>query len=216
MNFRKQAAALRKPLRVVSLAVVLLTACALPALSASQLERAVLQEMNAARTNPEAFIPHLQRHRAFFDGKRFRPPGATYYIITQEGQAAVDDAIAFLKGQRPLPPLAWSEGLARAAAELVRAQSRSGETGHGEGRLAMEARVERHVQWTGSIGENISYGPDDGRDVVLQLIVDDGVPGRGHRANFFSPEFRLAGVACGPHPTFRTVCVIDFAGGTRE
>jgi uncharacterized protein YkwD len=72
------------------------------------------------------------------------------------------------------------------------------------------------VQWTGSIGENISYGPDDGLEVVLQLIIDDGVPDRGHRANIFSPDFRLAGVACGPHPTFRTVCVIDFAGGTRE
>ena len=80
----------------------------------------------------------------------------------------------------------------------------------------MEGRVSRQVEWTGSIGENISYGPNDGRDVVLQLIVDDGVRGRGHRANFFYPGFRLAGVACDPHPTLRTVCVIDFAGGATE
>jgi uncharacterized protein YkwD len=80
----------------------------------------------------------------------------------------------------------------------------------------MEGRVSRQVEWTGSIGENISYGTNDGRDVVIQLIVDDGVPGRGHRVNIFSPDFRLAGVACGPHPTIRTVCVINFAGGTVE
>lgn len=80
----------------------------------------------------------------------------------------------------------------------------------------MEGRIGRQVKWTGSIGENIAYGPNDGRDVVLRLIVDDGVPGRGHRANIFSPDFRLAGVACGPHPALRTVCVIDFAGGTAK
>ncbi|HXV20510.1 MAG TPA: CAP domain-containing protein [Desulfuromonadales bacterium] len=200
----------------VCLAALLLLAGALPALSASHLEQAVLEEMNAARTSPQAFAAHLQRHRALFEGKRYRPPGAAYFILTQEGPAAVDEAIAFLKRQRALPPLAWAEGLARSAAELARDQAQSGETGHGRGKLGMEERVSRQVEWTGSIGENISYGPNDGRDVVLQLIVDDGVPGRGHRANIFSPDFRLAGVACGPHPTLRTVCVIDFAGGATE
>jgi len=200
----------------ICLAAFLLLACALPALPASQLEQAVLQEMNAARTDPKAFAAHLQRHRALFEGKRYRPPGAAYFVRTQEGPAAVDEAIAFLKRQRPLPPLAWAEGLARSAAELVRDQAQSGETGHGRGKLEMEGRVSRQVEWTGSIGENISYGTNDGRDVVIQLIVDDGVPGRGHRVNIFSPDFRLAGVACGPHPTIRTVCVINFAGGTVE
>lgn len=200
----------------VCLAALLLLAGALPALSASHLEQAVLEEMNAARTSPQAFAAHLQRHRALFEGKRYRPPGAAYFILTQEGPAAVDEAIAFLKRQRVLPPLAWAEGLARSAAELALNQAQSGETGHGRGKLGMEERVSRQVEWTGSIGENISYGPNDGRDVVLQLIVDDGVPGRGHRANIFSPDFRLAGVACGPHPTLRTVCVIDFAGGATE
>lgn len=198
------------------LTALLLLAGALPALPASQLELAVLQEMNAARTAPKAFAAHLQRHRALFEGKRYRPPGAAYFVRTQEGTAAVDEAIAFLKRQRPLPPLAWAEGLARSATELVRAQAQSGETGHGRGKLGMEGRVSRQVEWTGSIGENISYGTNDGRDVVLQLIVDDGVPGRGHRTNIFSPDFRLAGVACGPHPTIRTVCVIDYAGGAVE
>jgi uncharacterized protein YkwD len=206
----------KQPILTVCLAALLLLAGALPALCASQLELAVLQEMNAARTGPQAYAAHLQRHRALFEGKRYRPPGATYFVRTQEGTAAVDEAIVFLKRQCPLPPLAWSEGLARSAAELAREQAQSGETGHGRGKLGMEGRVGRQVKWTGSIGENIAYGPNEGRDVVLQLIVDDGVPGRGHRTHIFSPDFRLAGVACGPHQKLRTVCVIDFAGGVEE
>lgn len=216
MNLEITAITLQKAISAASLAVFLLQGCASSTLHASQLERAVLEEMNAARTNPTAFAVHLQRHRTLFEDKRFRPAGVNYFIITQEGPAAVDEAIAYLKAQTPLPPLAWTQGLARSAAELVQDQAKSGHTGHGSGKLRMVERVERHVKWSGSIAENISYGPDSGRDVVLQLIVDDGVPGRGHRANIFSHDFRLAGVACGPHPGFKTSCTIDFAGGTRE
>lgn len=212
----KPATNFRQSLLTVGLAALFTLACTLVAVSASSLDQAVLQEMNAARTDPHGYTAHLQRHLTLFEGKRYRPPGVDYWVATREGPAAVNEAIAFLRQQRPLPPLAWEAGLARSAAELVRAQAQSGQTGHGAGTLAMKARIGRQVKWTGSIGENIAYGPKSARDIVLQLIVDDGVPGRGHRTNIFSSGFRLAGVACGAHPTFRTVCVIDFAGGTTK
>jgi hypothetical protein len=44
---------------------------------------------------------------------------------------------------------------------------------------------------------------------MRQLIVDDGVADRGHRSIVFSGELRYAGAACGPHPVYRTMCVID-------
>jgi len=52
--------------------------------------------------------------------------------------------------------------------------------------------------------------------MVMQLIIDDGVKGRGHRKNIFAKGFATAGVACGTHPRFDTMCVIDFSGGFRE
>ena len=77
-------------------------------------------------------------------------------------------------------------------------------------------RANRHGRWTGKIGENISYGRSDARDVVVQLIVDDSLRSRAHRENIFDPEFRIVGVACGEHSTYRAMCVTTFAHGYDE
>jgi uncharacterized protein YkwD len=187
-----------------------------PVFAATGLERVILQELNVARTQPNAYIRYLEHYRSLFKDKTYTQPGTNLYIRTEEGTSAIDEAITFLRRQRPLPPLRWSEGLARSGAELVRAQSKNKETGHGSGRMAMAQRIQRHGRWTVAIGEAISYGPyvaDRGRDVIAQLLVDDGVPDRGHRKTLFDKDYRLAGVSCGPHPTFGTTCVIDFSGG---
>jgi uncharacterized protein YkwD len=47
--------------------------------------------------------------------------------------------------------------------------------------------------------------------VVIQLLVDDGVPDRGHRDNILVPDWGAAGVACGPHLRYQQVCVMDYA-----
>ena len=47
-------------------------------------------------------------------------------------------------------------------------------------------------------------------EVVLQSIVDDGVPNRGHRENLFNPEFRVMGCFSGSHKDFDTMSTLDF------
>lgn len=199
--------------------LILLLLIATPAFAATALERVILQELNVARTQPDAYIRYLEHYRSLFKDKTYVQPGTNLLIRTEEGRAAIDEAIAVLRRQRPLPPLRWADGLARSGAELVRAQAKSSETGHGSGRMTMAKRIQRHGRWSVAIGEAISYGPyvaDRGRDVIAQLIVDDGVPSRGHRKTLYDQDYRLAGVSCGPHPTFEMACVIDFAGGFEE
>lgn len=206
---------LRRTLPVIA-AMAILLALPPPTSAGDDLARAVLTELNAARANPRAYAGHLRVYRSQFSGKYHIPPGTRIRYVTKEGPKAVDEAVRFLERQRPLPIMAWSEGLARVAAELVRDQAKTGALGHGSGRMAMRARAERVGRWQSTIGENISYGPDDARRVAMQLIVDDGVPDRRHRTNIFTPDFRVAGIACGPHPVYETSCVIDFAGWFTE
>ena len=66
-------------------------------------------------------------------------------------------------------------------------------------------------------GENIAYSDSmTAMKCVLQLIVDDGVEGRGHRTNIFNPEFNVIGIHIGQHKKYPYICVMDFAGGFAE
>jgi len=204
-------------MRLLSSTIFLLLALAASAAPApaqdQDIARQILAEINLARTAPRTYAGYLREFRGLFRGKYFVLPGDDTRMMTNEGVKAVDEAIKALSRQKPLPPLAWSDGLAAAAAELTAAQGTSGATGHGGD---IRDRIDRHGKWNRQIGENIGYGPTKARNMVMQLIVDDGVPDRGHRKNTFDPVYHSAGVACGPHPGFGHMCVIDFADRFRE
>jgi len=126
----------------------------------------------------------------------------------------VAEAEAFLRRQHPLDPLQGVPGLVQSARQHVEDQGPTGEIGHrGAGGDTPWSRMAKQGQWTGRAGENISYGYADARTIVVTLIVDQGVPGRGHRRNIFCRDFRVAGAACGPHAQYGVMCVIDFADG---
>lgn len=180
----------------------------------STLSQDVLAAMNEARTNPQAYATIVQAWKDRFqgDGKTVVMENGAR-LMTFEGVAAVDETIAFLQKAQPLSPLSASPGLALAAQDHVEAQGPTGATGHDGARGGMQERIERHGRWQVTIGENISYGATTGQQVVTQLLIDDGVPNRGHRANIFNPKFQVTGIACGPHANYRTMCVITYAGG---
>jgi len=136
------------------------------------------------RTDPKSFIPDLTAMKAHFggtDGKLYSPPGQTA-IMTQEGVVPVDEAIAFLNTTAAIDALEWDQYLGFAANDLAVAQGPTGETGHtspaSDGSTTMVERIDKYGQFIATIGENIAYGTAGGRQIVLQLIIDDGVPSR--------------------------------------
>ncbi|MBI3132311.1 MAG: CAP domain-containing protein [Acidobacteria bacterium] len=180
---------------------------------ASSLEKAIVQELSEARWRPKVFVKHLKALRGFYDGKILRQPDQTP-IRTEEGLAALDEAIAFLESTPAPGPLRFNEGLWLAAREHALDQARTGGMGHvGSRGSRLRERLDRHGTLASTTGECISYGPEDARMIVIGLIVDDGVPDRGHRKNIFNPEFHQAGAAVAPHPEWGQVCVVDFADG---
>jgi uncharacterized protein YkwD len=184
-----------------------------PAEKASAFERAVVQEMSDARVQPKAYAKHLRALRDDFEGTLWKRPGRVP-LRTEEGVAALDEAIAFLESARPLGPLRFNEGLARAARLHARDLGPRGALEHvGADGSRLSDRLNRLGTWHGLIAENISTGETEARQVVIQLLVDDGVANRGHRKNLFNPDLHQAGAGTAPHRDYRTVTVIDYADG---
>lgn len=176
------------------------------------IETRILAEINRARADPAAYAEELRRYRALFDGLIVRTPGSDVGLRTREGVAAVDDAIRSLTAQTPRPALAEAPLLALAAAGHVADQGPRGLEGHvGTDGKNVRDRIRRQGGGArAATAEVIAYGRADAAAVVRQLIVDDGVAGRGHRAILFSP-YLSAGAACGDHALHRHVCVVDFS-----
>lgn len=193
-------------------AAVGLCASASAAAAPVSLEEAVLIELNFARQNPRQYAEELRRYREFYRGNIVHLPGVSVGIITREGVDAVDEAIAFLERQAPLPPLSSGELLALAASDHARAQGPIGGMGHVSTDGASPGERVRRRGGGIYVGETISYGAPDGAAVVRNLIIDDGVRDRGHRTLIFDTGFKFAGVGCGGHARYNVICVVDYSG----
>lgn len=179
-------------------------------------ERLVVLEMSKVRLQPREYARWLRTQVKYFEGTLWNLPDRVP-IRTEEGAAALEELIAYLERSLPIGPLHWSEGLSRAARELVLAQGPTGQTGHrGPDGSTLQARALRHGLHQSLIGEVINYGPERPRWTVVQLLIDDGVPGRGHRNAIFNPAFHVAGAAIGPHAEYGEMTVVNLADGFLE
>lgn len=200
------------PRKLLNVCSVLLALASTQAVAAPMtLNAAVLDEINYARTQPRDYAEMLRHYRESYDGNVVDDPDEAGIHTTQEGVRAVDEAIDFMERQQPLPPLYDARLLSQAAGDHAAEQGRRGDTGHiSANGLTPGQRVARRGGGI-YVAETIAYGFATPVAVVRQLIVDDGVAGRGHRSIIFTPTLHYAGAACGPHPVYSAMCVIDFS-----
>lgn len=176
-------------------------------------EKDVILEINKFRSNPAQYAElYLKPYRQYYNGKNIEIPGRIT-IMTHEGVKALNECISVLEKSKPVPILYPVQGMSKAAADHAKDQGKTGLLGHtGSDGSGMADRLNRYGKWISTIGENIDYGHNNGREIVMALLIDDGVSSRGHRKNLLNDAFHKIGVAIGPHPKFGYVCVMDFAG----
>jgi len=171
----------------------------------------VLRELNEVRANPSAYSKRMAELLPRFRGTIYHLPGKID-LQTNEGPAAVQDCIKELQGTRPLPLFSISQGMNRAAQDHCDECGPIGHTGHdGPNGSTMDSRISSYGEWSGGIGENISYGNTTAADIVQQLLIDDGLSSRGHRRNILNPKFLIVGIGAGAHSDMEYMCTIDFA-----
>ncbi|MCK5116016.1 MAG: CAP domain-containing protein [Candidatus Aegiribacteria sp.] len=177
-----------------------------------ELEKDVILHLNMARTDPALYAHDFIEPRIeYFTGMLYRELEEPS-LITREGAEAVEECVSDMEDTDLMSALVPSEGISLAALDHALDLSLTGDTGHiGSDRSEFSARIERYGQWLVSIGEVISYGPTTGREIVVGLLIDDGVSDRGHRTSILNPDFSLVGIAIEEHSAYGNVCVIEFA-----
>lgn len=118
-----------------------------------------------------------------------------------------------LKKLDRLAPLLPEKDLSAVAGAHALESGKLGRTGH-------QGFKQRFEPLLGSpythVGENCSYGYEQAIDIVLGLLIDEGVKDLGHRHNILSADFNSIGVAIRPHKRYRTNCVMDFGARDRS
>lgn len=192
-------------------------------MSTQEVCQEILRSVAAARANPRAVASRIRQRLAYYDGKQFSPPAvdgsSPSKKVTKEGTAAVLDAVNFLEQQAALPGFSVENivGLALCGDDHVEDVGAEGVASHvGSDGCGCWDRMARYGRWDGACGECLWYGrvgPHlNGETIVDDLIVDDGVPSRGHRLAIFDERYNVAGVALGLHKTYGNMVAIELAG----
>ena len=176
-----------------------------------RIKREVIAESNRIRTNPKAYIPILEGYLKNFDGNLLTLPDKHEILETEEGPRAYKEAIEFLKNQKPINVIEYDEEASKVALEYSKFLSNSKE-GQVEDENQIEQRVEKYLDYDYSISENIDFGGSTGIEVIVNLLVDDGVKNRTHRENLFSDKYEYYGVGVFEHPDYDFCTVIDYFG----
>lgn len=141
--------------------------------------------------------------KAFWDKYESRISGGEYYVNSLRQD---------LLKVKNLPELLPSEKLYKSAEYHALDMGKAGMTGHDSSDgTSFNTRLTRmYGGWT--FGENCSYGYLEPLDIVIGLLVDDGIPSLGHRKNLLNPKFNRVGIAIRDHKTYGNNCVQDFGG----
>lgn len=169
-------------------------------------EKSLIDEINQFRTNPAGYAQKLVKNKAYFkDGSNiWKHPDAKAGIKTEEGPAAYDEAINFLKTKaKAVEKLTASKGLNKIALDFMAEYQKNADAN-----VEIDKIVDKHGSFTGNFRRLVQFGSDTPELVIVNLIVGDGDKSRGYRDALLADNLKRVGVAHGKHDVYRQVSVI--------
>jgi len=175
------------------------------------------KELNKLRQNPKSYIPLIEAEmKTLKKNNVLKKKDSSLQIQTLEGKAAYEDAIAFLQEQKEVNPLTKEIKLSYAAQDLVTDIGERGVVSHQDkdGNY-MSERIEKYCEWDYCANEVIEVSSKSATDILISLLVDDGIRDKLNRRALFQNVYNYVGISCGPHTEYEIVTVLVFAGGIR-
>jgi hypothetical protein len=182
-----------------------------------QLCEEIFETISKLRESPKDFALTVKETFEYYrpDNVLHRP--GTVPLQTREGVEGAVELFKELEEIDSLPPLEFSLGLTLAALQHCTDTGPLGIVGHiGSRETSLQKRVESFGKWTGNLVEALDYGSCNAFEVVLSLLVDDGLATRPHRKALLNQNFKKIGLGAGPHSEFKTVVCLLFAVGFND
>ena len=155
-------------------------------------EKQVIKLINMARIDGPLFAEtHLKRYLA---------------LKGKDGNAYTRSLYRDLQKVKNLPLLLPEKDLYRIARDHAIMSGKKGYQGHKGFKRRYDPALTKYME----VGENIYYGRYTPEEIVLQLLIDEGIRDLGHRMNLLNPRFNSIGVAIKPHKNFEYNCVMSF------
>lgn len=165
------------------------------------LEDAVFREINALRERPAAYIQAVEEEFAMNSS----------ILAPREGMIVLREVVQTLINTPSLNALKYALPLKLAAQDHADDLGQHRHFGHrGTDGSLPDERLQRYAFHRKSLGENIGYGAKSARTLVVGLLLDDGIQGRGHRVNILNPAARSIGIGTAEHAVYPCVCVQMF------
>lgn len=158
----------------------------------SKTEKGVIYILNLIRTNPSLFAKTVLKKYPSVSGNGYLANDNYYF-------KSLVDTLLTLSPKKILYPDKDCFISAKSHAY------QSGSTGYvGHERKTQESKIKKHYY-----GECCDYGHNDPLEIVLSLLIDEGIPSLGHRIVCLTDYARI-GVSIQPHTKYGTNTVLDF------
>ena len=172
------------------------------------IEIQLLKEHNKIRNSPSLYIPILTETK-----KLFRKNNVLHFykempFKTYEGIETIDEAINFLSTQKPLKSFILSSELIKSSKDIANELGINGIVNHSKN---LPQYIEKYCEWGGMLCENIDFGTKQAENIMIKLLLNDGIKERFQRLNIFKPELKYIGISQNSHIKYGICTVIHYA-----
>lgn len=148
-------------------------------------EKEMVHEINLMRSNPKAYIKYIDK---------YVERNKNGFFSEQDLNNAANELKAELKQLKSLSVVVPHRGVYDAAVRHGLDIKQRGKGGHiGSDGSSPFDRIREAAPGIADCNENIAAGPSSVRDVVIMLLLDIGIPNRGHRRTLLNPAWRYVG-----------------------
>ena len=170
------------------------------------MEMEIINEVNELRRNPKGYVLRLIKNKEYFENGTniWKHPDLPCGIRTEEGPAAYDEAIEFLRHKAlAVDQLVPSKGLNRIASDFLHEFQKDVDA-----KVEIATVVKKYGNYTGNFRRLIEFGSPTAELVVVNLLVCDGDKSRRHRDGILFDKLKSIGAAHGKHDVYRQCSVI--------